>query len=254
MSDLRSDIKRAFGSWGFIAGIAGMAVAILIGCSGDIVSIMQSENDILPYGYHADMLFTALNSDVMLLCVPILSALPYTAAFVDDYKSGYIKEYLPRSGKERYIKGKVFATGLSGGLVLFIGIMAIYIVFMFVFTPMEAVLEEGMVQQSMFAGVLGKACLFFLCGCLWSLAGALLASVTMSKYMAYASPFIIYYVLVILCERYIKNVHILNPQGWLTAPEYWPGGGWGIALFLVELIAIISLGFSISVSRRLNDA
>jgi len=265
---LRSDIKRALTSWGFFAGIIGMILIILIGASVVILPVIQQgAGEGLAAGFHARTLLMALSSDVMLLCAPILCALPYTAAFVDDYKSGYLKEYLPRSGKERYIKGKVAATALSGGLCLFIGIIAAYILFALVFMPMElapkiqtaAILEEmdraaDIAQPSLFAVILGRASIFFLFGSLWSLVGALLSSVTMSKYMAYASPFIIYYVLVILCERYIKSLYVINPQQWLTVPEAWPGGGWGVALFLVELIAILSIGFALSVSGRLSDA
>jgi hypothetical protein len=278
---LRSDIKRALTSWGFWAGSAGMVVAILIGASGAILPIIQEgPREGLMYGFHAETLLSALSSDVMLLCVPILCALPYTAAFIEDYKSGYIKEYLPRAGKKQYLKGKVVSTALSGGLVLFVGIMAAYLVFALVFTPMELAPNAGqeaiqgeeiseesdvspaegmdagpdMGQQSFFMDILGRAFVFFLCGSLWSLTGALLASVTMSRYMAYASPFIIYYVLVILSERYFKDLYVFNPQEWLKAQDFWPGGMWGVALLLIEIIAILSIAFSTSMKRRISDA
>jgi len=258
-----------------------MIAAILIGASGSILPVIQQgAGDGLPYGFHAQALLAALSSDIMLLCVPILCALPYTAAFIEDYKSGYIKEYLPRSGKKRYIKGKVLATALSGGMVLFTGVMAIYIVFALVFTPMELSPNAGqetdqiadtsgemeetgekmpdmgmdMRQQTFFMDVLGRAFVFSLSGSLWSLTGALLASVTLSRYMAYASPFIVFYVLVIICERYLKDLYVLNPQEWLKAQDFWPGGMWGIVLLLLELIVLLSIAFSMSIKRRLAFA
>lgn len=232
-----------------------MVIAVLIGAAGNILPVLQEgTRGGLQSGFHAQTLLGALSSDIMLLCVPILAALPFTSAFLDDYKSGYLKEFLPRSGKSRYIKGKVAATALSGGLCLFIGIFVAYIIFNLVFTPMELVPEEGIMQQPMFPQVLGSACIFFLCGSLWALVGALFASVTLSRYMAYASPFIIYYVLVILSERYLKNIYVLNPKEWLRASESWPGGGWGDALMLTVLIAAVSLGLAVSITRRLGDA
>ena len=231
-----------------------MVLAILIGASGGILPLLQQgAKDGLQSGFHVQTLLNALSSDIMLLCVPILSALPYTTASVDDFKSGYSKEYLPRSGKARYIKGKIVATALSGGLCLFIGIIITYFIFNLVLMPMELAPEEGMIQP-LFPTVLGSACIFFLCGSLWSLVGALFASVTMSRYMAYASPFIIYYVLVILSERYLKTIYVLNPKEWLRASEIWPGGGWGDALMLVVLIAAVSLGLAVSITRRISDA
>lgn len=255
MKDMQSDIKRAFKSWGFWIGAAGMVIAILIGTAGNILPVLQEgTHGGLQNGFHVQILLKSITSDVMLLCVPILAALPYTSAFLDDFKSGYLKEYLPRSGKSRYIKGKVAATALSGGLCLFVGIFAAYLIFCLVFTPMELAPEKGMMQQPLFPQVLGSACIFFLCGSLWSLVGALFASATLSRYMAYASPFIIYYVLVILSERYLKNIYVLNPKEWLRASESWPGGGWGDALMLAVLITAVSLGLAVSITRRLGDA
>ena len=258
MKKYNSDIGRALSSWGFYAGIAGMVIAIIIGAAGDVLPMLQApEMNGLYNGFHAQTLLTALSSDVMLLCVPILAALPYTSAFVDDYKSGYLKEYLPRSGRRRYITGKVAATAVSGALVMFIGIIIAYVLFALVFTPMEQVPDEQMTQMMQphfFADILGRGFVFALCGALWSLVGAMLAAVTMSKYMAYASPFIIYYVLVILSERYIKDVYVLNPKQWLGAGEVWPGGIWGIALLVAQLAAIVAIGYGIRVSRRLGDA
>lgn len=232
-----------------------MVIAILIGAAGDILLVLEKgAPEGLQSGFHAQILLNSLKSDMMLLCVPILAALPYTSAFLDDYKSGYLKQYLPRSGKSRYIKGKVAATALSGGFSLFIGIIAAYLIFNLVFLPMELAPEKEMMQQPLFPQILGSACIFFLCGGLWSLVGALFASATLSRYMAYASPFIIYYVLVILSERYLKNIYVLNPKEWLRASESWPGGGWGDALMLAVLIAAVSLGLAVSITRRLSDA
>lgn len=268
MKIIKSDIKRALTSWGFWAGSAGMIIAILIGASEAIVPVIQKGiGEGLPEGFHAQTLLTALSSDIMLLSVPILCALPFTSAFVDDYKSGFIKQYLPRSGRGSYIKGKLVATGISGGLTLFLGIMFMYFVFALVFMPMELVPRPvdaavasksmetaGMQQPGYFAQILLKAFVFFLSGAFWSLTGALMSCITMSKYMAYASPFIIFYILVILNERYIKELYVLNPKDWLSPNALWPGEAWGVILILIELIFIVSLVFSLHVSRRLSNA
>jgi hypothetical protein len=266
----QTDLKRALTSWGFIAGIMGMAAAIFFGSFESILPFLQGFMEVLPAGFHEQMILTALSSDIMMFCVPILAALPYTAAFIEEYKSGYLKEYLPRSGVRPYIIGKVFATGLSGGLVLFLGIILIYIAFALLFTPMEVLPQmpddamngtmaasAGMVQMavpSMFADIIGRAFLFFLAGFFWSLVGALFATVTMSRYMAYAFPFILYYVLIILCQRYFTGIYILNPQEWTNAAMQWPGGAWGMILFFGEIILITGIAYAMMIKRRLSDA
>jgi hypothetical protein len=97
-----------------------------------------------------------------------------------------------------------------------------------------------------------KAFIFFLSGTLWSLVGLALSTLTMSKYVSYASPFIIYYGLVIASTRYIKDLYCINPQEWLNPQNFWPGDHWGIILFLVELIVMAGLFFRIVALRRIG--
>lgn len=257
MHSFQTDMKRALSSWGFWFGVAGMAVAIIIGAFDSFLNIGKAGVTI-PVGFHETALLGALSSDTVLLVVPILCALPYTSSFVDDLKSGYIKYYLQRSGRREYVAAKAAATALSGGLVLFTGIAAAYVIFCLFFTPAETLPAQAAgtspapLPPSVFADILSRAMIFLLCGAFWSLLGQLFASFTMSKYVAYASPFIFYYVLVILSERYMKDIYSLNPKVWLNPAAVWPGNGWSAVLFLAELIAAAGLLFAFSAIRRLR--
>lgn len=277
MNALKTDVKRALTSWGFIVGIIGMAVAAFFGAFEQMVPVFQGKMaEGLQQGFTIQLVFTALSSDIVLMVLPILCALPFTTAFVDDFKSKYIREYLPRCGKQDYVRGKVFATTLSGGLTLFLGILLVLVVFAILFLPMEAPPEvpelseyeqqmarmmgdtaqqaDTLAAQMNFAQLMQNAFVFFLCGCLWSLVGALMATLTMSRYMAYAAPFIFYYVLVILTQRYLKDFYVLDPQEWLRPANTWVGGTWGIALFVGEIMVIVAFIFAWMMRRRLNDA
>lgn len=262
MNLFRTDIKRALTSRGFIAGIIGTAVVLFLGSFESVVSFLKNGiAEGLPAGYHEQIILAALSSDVMMFCVPILATLPYTAVFVEEYKSGYLKEYLPRSGVRSYIAGKVVASGLSGGLVLFCGIICAYIACALIFTPLEVIPQMSdnaiggeITAPSMFADIIGQAFLFFLAGMFWSLLGALFAAVTMSRYIAYASPFILYYVLIILCTRYFTGIYILNPREWTGMTMLWPGGAWGTVLFMGEIILIAGMLYAVVIKRRVSDA
>lgn len=264
---MKTDIQRALTSWGFIAATAGTAAALVFGSFDSLLPMMQNAMGGLPAGFHEQVLFMALQSGVMLFCAPILAALPYTAAFVHDFKSGILKEYLPRSGVNPYIRGKVLVSGLSGGLALFCGIILTYIIYALVFTPMEiapqmpdqaatgAIMMAGAAQQmqqpSLFPQILAGGFLFFFAGCFWSLVGALFGALTMRWYLAYAFPFALYYALVLLCTGYFTGMTILNPQGWVNPAAEWPGGIWGTALFLGELIVSVAVLYAIAVKKRL---
>ena len=249
---IRSDIKRAVSSKGFLLAITTAVLMILLSSLNEIIEISRSTGP-LPYGYHARLIISALSSDTMTLTVPIICTLPYTTAYIDDIKSGFIKEYLPRSGINRYIKGKLMACGLSGGLVLFLGILSAYSISALVFMPMELASYAGKAAEPHFAVIFTKALMLFFSGMFWSILGFTLAALTMNRYMAYASPFIFYYVLIIIHERYFKELYVLYPKEWMSPSKDWVLGEFGVILFLLELTAIVCLWFATSAKRTLAN-
>ena len=247
-----SDIHRALTGRGFLICAAGMILIIALASLQSIIELARSIKP-LTNGYHAQLVITALSSDWVTLAIPILCALPYTSSFVDDIKSGFIKQYLHRTDTASYVRGKLIACGLSGGLVLFIGIVLAYGLSALIFTPMELALGPTETMQPYFAQMLMKAATLFFSGAFWSLVGFTFAALTMNRYMAYASPFILYYVLIILHERYFEALYVLYPKEWLEPSALWVGGAWGVILLLMELIAIVSLSFAIAARRRLAN-
>lgn len=249
---ISSNIKQALDNRGFVIGVLGVIVALFFSSIQDVINTFCATEP-LQNGFHDHLIMNALASDVMALALPILCALPYTASFVDDIKSGYIKLYLHRSGVKPYIKGKIIACALSGGFVLMLGILLAYGLSALVFTPMELALAEGEVAQPYFAQLLLKAATLFFSGAFWSLVGFTFAALTHSKYMAYTSPFILYYVLIILHERYFQDFYVLYPKEWLFPSDAWMLGGFGVIMLLIILSAIVCLCFTIIAKRRLAN-
>ena len=71
--------------------------------------------------------------------------------------------------------------------------------------------------------------------------------------MAYASPFVLYYVLIILYERYFDTLYVLYPKEWTSPSPTWMWGNLGVVLLLLELIIIMSMIFSAAAKRRLSQ-
>ena len=72
--------------------------------------------------------------------------------------------------------------------------------------------------------------------------------------MAYASPFVFSYVLIILCERYLKNIYILDPREWIRASaEKWVYGSLGGVLWMVMLIFLTGILISVGMYRRIEE-
>jgi hypothetical protein len=250
---LKSDIKRALSGRGFFIGAAGMALTILLASLEGAVSFIQA--GALPNGWHAQLFLDALASDAVTLILPVVCALSFTAAFIDDMKSGFIKEYLHRSGVSAYIRGKLTACALSGALTLVLGALAAYAIMALALTPLELARTdgEGATQSQYLANIVSACAMLLLSGALWSLLGFTLAALTMSRYIAYASPFILYYVLIILHERYFQALYVLYPKEWIFPSGTWAFGRLGVLLLLAELIAVICLIFVVTAKRRLAN-
>lgn len=248
---ISASIKQAMISKGFLISVLGVIMVLLLASIQDMLAAFRSA-ELVANGYHDSLIATALGSEAMALALPILCALPFTATFVDDMKSGYIKAYLPRTARSQYIAGKAVGCAVSGGLALALGILAAYGIAALLFLPMEAPLAEGAKEIPYFKQLMETVLMFFASGAFWSLTGLTFATLTDSKYMAYASPFVLFYLLVILYERYFDKLYILYPREWLNPSDKWVFGKVGVAVFLVELSVLMGLAFAAAAKRRLG--
>ena len=164
------------------------------------------------------ILFKAgFDSDLFRMSVPVLAAFPYSTAWLAEYQSGFIKAYLPRSGVMSYILGKFLACTISGVFLETLG-CALYL------------LIKGEEAQEI------NLMLIFMSGMLWAALSAALAAWSSSRYIAYGGSFVIYYLLVILYERYFKELYCLYPYEWLKPNHTWVFGEQGIVLLLSGMI------------------
>ncbi len=248
MYEIKTDIKRSISNIAFVISTLLVLVLAIFGAGWKVVFPANVSEGLMMY-YHSEIIMQGMKSDIVLLFVPIICTLPYTSAFLDEYTSGFIKVYLMRSDKTEYVKGKVIAPIVSGGLCIFIGIILANLLLIIIYSPMEIMDEKAI---SPFLDILGKAFLYFLAGGFWASIGLLLANITLSKYMAYASPFVIFYVLVILQERYFRELNVLNPKEWLEVEQFWVMGRWGVAIMMIMMIAItIVINFRV-IEKKLN--
>ncbi|MGN0389977.1 MAG: hypothetical protein ACI4L2_04115 [Wujia sp.] len=159
------------------------------------------------------------DSDLFRVLVPVLATFPYATAWLSDYQSGYIKSYLYRSGIFPYICGKFLACGISGGLVELLGCL------IYIHT------EKNPSEMNLV--------LIFASAMFWALLSATLAAISNSRYIAYGGSFVIYYILVMLYERYFKEYYCLYPYEWLTRKHVWVFGDAGVLLLLAGLSILL---------------
>lgn len=202
-----------------------------------------------PNDYHTIFVQNALCSDTMAPFIPILSVLPFGANYISDIKSKFARFSLIRTNYSTYLINRIFISFLSGGLVIVTGILLAWGASALLFLPIEKVAETPSEATLLLLETSG---LLFLNSGLWSVLGMTMSTVMESKYIAYASPFIVYYLLVILYERYFPDTWLLSPKNWLD-PEIWPYGLGSATLFFLELTFLCGLVFYIRGRRRLEN-
>lgn len=107
-------IRQAVSGKGMYIGILSATVVLLLSTVQDVLLAFRSE-ELLQNGFHHTCVMNALASDAMTLALPIIAALPFTSSFIDDIKSGFVKEYLPRTTKSDYLLGKSSAASFRAG-------------------------------------------------------------------------------------------------------------------------------------------
>ncbi len=168
-------------------------------------------------------------SEMYFLLIPVVVAFPYATAWLNDYQSGYIKLYMYRTGIKAYIVGKFLATMLSGGIMLSLGI----------------VIAQWIGGEKMVDTLVPV----FASGCFWAALSTTLSAVTNSRYIAYGSGFVVYYLLIILYERYFPWLYCLYPEEWMAPKHIWVFDEYGVLVLLSGLCVILYLIFK-SVVRR----
>lgn len=287
MQAFRTDLERAVTSVGFILAVVGIIIALAAGSfTGLWVDMEVVKKEGLEFGYHWQMLKRGLQSEAFTFALPILCTLGFGGVFLEEMKSGFYKFALPRYGRRTYVLTKVIVSVLSGGLAMWIGVMAAALIYWAVYAPMEINMEiagltgrvsnvmyeaTGAIQNStqgiyvgvtveealhsnMFLLLLQWSAMAFLMGGTWAGVSCLFAILYENRYMAYGAAFLISYLLIILLSRFFDHIYIFNPREWFNQSYYWEGGNLGVMLMLAECMLLLILTDWILMSRKVAPA
>ena len=64
--------------------------------------------------------------------------------------------------------------------------------------------------------------------------------------------FVLFYLLIILYERYFDKLFVLYPREWLNPSPRWVFGKVGVAVLLTEFSVLMALAFAYAAKRRLE--
>ena len=247
MNQIMSQLRRGFGYRFWLATTASAAL-IIFSFIHPLLKARQ-EGAFLYQGYHEVLFSDALFSDNLTFFLPVLAALPFATAYLEDIKSKFARFIVIRSSYSGYLIGQIISCWICGSLVVLFGLVEVYGITLLVFAPIERI-ETGYTPGDV--NIVERLILLTLNGGLWAVVGITMSTIMESKYIAYVFPFIAYYLLIIIYERYLPSIWLLSPKNWLN-PTLWTYGIGRAILFLLELTFLCGLIFYIRGKRRLEQ-
>ncbi len=193
---------------------------------------------------------SALGSRILGFLLPVAAVLPMGAVYVREASGGFLKLYLARISRSEYIRRKTIQIYVSGFLTFFAaGVILLICCFLFLYPlevkgdfPIESFLDAG--------AMLLRICLVG--GMLAEISG-IFAVLFQNYYMAYGLPFVCYYLLIILKERYLPKLYCLYPVEWIQAEQFWGSDGTGLWIFLAVVSAAVMSLHGLLLHYRLQE-
>lgn len=232
---MNAEIRRMLSGKGFWA-------AVLLGCFGIAMGAAYPQMDkLLEPGSFLKMEREAFSSQIVVFLLPVAAVLPWSDSFLEEWKGGFLKSSLPRTGRRFYVESKIFTVAMGGFLAwMTAGILLLFIFFV-IFFPVE---KRGEIPPAEFFRLLLPMLRGGLVASVLGTFGGICGALTGSVYMAYGLPFVGYYFCMILHERYFQEVLWLYPKEWLEGSGAWGNGDQGLWLFL-----LLSLGAAVLIHR-----
>lgn len=243
-SAVTSEIKYSIYNTKFICGVLLLFLAAVIAGNpyvNQLLDIGSAEGS----GWYASFRYS-MSADKFLLLVPIAAPFAAAANAETEFGSRFSIFCRSRIGKKNYLAGKVLGTAVSGGLMVMIASAAAAV---FSFARLHRI--PGSMEMS--GGKLALdllLCLLigFLNGALWAMTGSCAAVMAKNRYLAFAAPFVLYYVLSEFQNRYYRTLFVLSPKYWAAPIYYSP---FICIMLLLLMCTVVGAVFVLVMRRRL---
>ena len=247
---LSTDIKNNIRSIRFILGIFLIVSATLMSEHEMLQKIINAGGSAEGPGWFVAYTY-CMNSVNMLLFVPIAVAFAGGENTEAELHSRFFLFSYIRSGRKQYLVGKAAGLLVSGGLTAFLAMVFLLVICILRFGQYPSLID-GNYEMAVLVGRTAVSFLrLFLNGAFWALIGGTSAVITKNRYMSYAVPFILYYVLTVFQERYYQKAFFLSPRYWAASIYY-------NDIFCIAILAVGSfltaLIFMCAIERRLRYA
>lgn len=191
-----------------------------------------------------------LESKVLLFLLPITAVLPMGAVYVRESSGGFLKFYIARISRMEYIGRKLLQIYAAGFCIFwFAGLLMLLFCFLCLY-PLEL---AGKLSWEMVWEALATLLRVSMIGGILSGLSGIFAAAFRNYYMAYGLPFVCYYLLIIIRERYLPELYAVYPLEWIQCEQDWGSEKGGIWVFLLLLSAAVLLLNSLLLRYRLQE-
>lgn len=242
-----NEIKRIGTNELFWVGTVLLAMLFLASGAPYIETLLRTQYCAEGIGWVKGFRYCTTNENGLLflpICVPIATG----ACAETELRTRYALFYCSRTGKKQYYMKKVLESALPGGLMVCLAeilvLLGVYIGLQNITSYTEEIRTGVIVGMILLSLVRG-----FLNGFFWAGVGSMTAVLTRNHYLAYAMPFVLYYVLTLFQSRYYPKLYFLSPRYW-AAPVYY--GNLFCITVLFGLCIGCACGLILAVKRRLD--
>lgn len=229
----------------------GLWISMLLCFAGLLIGFSSNKME-LPFGEGSFIKFylKAADTQITLFLLPIAAVLPMGAIYVKESSCGFLRLYITRISQMEYIKRKTLQIYAGGFLPFFFaGMLGLLCSFLTIY-PLE--LQGELPWESLWQLVRLLLRLALVGGILAEVSG-IFAALFRNYYMAYGLPFVCYYMLIILKERYFTDMYAMYPAEWVKCEQDWGVDGLGIWVFLVAFSITLMLFHGLLLYNRLKE-
>lgn len=233
----RIEFKRGLHSVNMYLGIVLLSVATFIGAT-EIIAFFREYGEIQREVRCISFLYQITYSKMFYYVLPVCCTFAMSGSYLEDLQTGIYKYILVRTTVRSYQWSKILNCIVYGILTIFLALILIFAGSIAVFPiNSDEIIILHTLGREYYIPILTRVVLVFLNASFYSLLGAVLAVATNNRYMAYAAPFIFFYVIDTLFSAYLSEYPILNPREWLDATKLNPN----ICLIITILANVIMI-------------
>lgn len=228
-------------------------MAVILAAAGMLIGAPYPDlkkNSVLPSGTFLALAKDSFQSRTVLFLIPITAVLPCGDSYIRERQWNFLRFLIIRRGKTAYLRDKMMTTAFSGILVWILGAGFAQLLFFLLFFGKEEVFCWSWESVRELLTIAARTALV---ACAFASFSGVCGAVSESVYLAMGLPFVLYYMLMILRERYLPQIYCMAPSEWIKGEEFWGSGQRGLWIFLILLAVFFMILHGLILEKKLEE-